>query len=255
MKYVLLCTAFFLLCGFSFPRPILEVKPLVKLTQKFIEDYINKFFPSNLPNRTLEDGLKEMQNFFHMTVTGKIDPSITEIMTKSRCGLPDVAEFRRSSVWNKKDLTYRIKNYTPDLPKSKVDEIIKKAWEVWSAVTPLTFRKVSRLADIEILFASGAHGDGNSFDGRGGILAHAFFPGRGIGGDAHFDESEQWSESNKEINFFLVAAHEFGHSLGLEHTNVRGALMYPTYSYVNPTTFRLHDDDRQRIQRLYGPKE
>lgn len=55
-----------------------------------------------------------------------------------------------------------------------------------------------------------------------------------------------------EVNLFLVAAHEFGHSLGLAHSNVRGALMYPLYSYVNPETFTLSKDDRQGIQKLYG---
>ena len=28
--------------------------------------------------------------------------------------------------------------------------------------------------------------------------------------------------------------------------------MYPIYSYVNPATFRLSEDDRRGIQKLYG---
>ncbi|XP_032075966.1 macrophage metalloelastase-like [Thamnophis elegans] len=196
-----------------------------------------------------------MQKFFHLTISGKIDTETMKVMEQPRCGVPDVLQYRTfpgGPKWNKNILTYRINNYTPDMPKTQVDSAIEKALKVWSDVTPLHFRKTTGTADIEIRFASREHGDNIPFDGRGSVLAHAFAPGSGLGGDAHFDEDETWSDVNKEINLFLVAAHEFGHSLGLAHSNVPGALMYPTYSYVNPNSFRLPNDDRRGIQSLYG---
>ncbi|XP_053166846.1 matrix metalloproteinase-18-like [Hemicordylus capensis] len=196
-----------------------------------------------------------MQEFFHLSVTGVIDIETQDVMDQPRCGVPDVlgySTFPGSPSWNKDSLTYRINNYTPDMPRDQVERAIARALQVWSDVTPLRFSRTTGPADIEIHFASGDHGDYSPFDGEGGTLAHAYAPGSGSGGDAHFDEDETWSETNNEINLFLVAAHEFGHSLGLGHSNVRGSLMYPTYKYQNPNTFRLPSDDRRGIQRLYG---
>lgn len=51
-------------------------------------------------------------------------------------------------------------------------------------------------------------------------------------------------------SLFLVAAHEFGHALGLDHSSVPEALMYPMYSFTEKHP--LHKDDVQGIQHLYG---
>lgn len=257
MKYILICVLLFLPHRFALPVTSGPEEPSIK-DLKFMEVYLDKYFPSfnKAAGPSLEERIKEMQKFFHLTVTGKINEETMKIMEQPRCGVQDVTkQHKYVARWEKKLLSYRINNYTPDLPPRKVDQIIDRAFKVWSDVTPLQFRKTSGRADIEILFAYGGHYDGVPFDGRGQTLAHAFFPGPGLGGDAHFDESEQWSENNREVNLFLVAAHEFGHSLGLEHSNVPGALMFPTYSYVNPKTFNLPYDDKRRIQRLYGMRK
>ena len=70
---------------------------------------------------------------------------------------------------------------------------------MWSDVSCLTFTETSKVPDIEILFAKWAHGDGYPFDGRGGVLAHAFYPGdNALAGDAHFDEDEYWTNMTIE---------------------------------------------------------
>jgi len=53
-----------------------------------------------------------------------------------------------------------------------------------------------------------------------------------------------------EFNLFLVAAHEFGHALGMAHSSDPGSLMYPVYSYGKG--YPLSEDDIKGIQSLYG---
>lgn len=184
--------------------------------------------------------------------TGELDDETMELMTLPRCGVKDKVGFGtdsrskryalQGSRWKVKALTYRIAKYPSLLKPDDVDAEVAKAFAVWSKYTDLTFTpKKSSSVHIEIRFEKGEHGDGDPFDGQGGTLAHAYFPV--YGGDAHFDDAEQWSiDSYRGTNLFQVAAHEFGHSLGLSHSDVRSALMAPFYrGYVQ--SFQLDSDD------------
>jgi Matrixin len=51
-----------------------------------------------------------------------------------------------------------------------------------------------------------------------------------------------------------IAAHEFGHALGLGHSLSADATMYPSISYCNTSNRTLAADDLAGILALYGPR-
>jgi len=248
---------------------------------KDVEDYLTKF--GYLPQsdletgmlRTLEqleDAVRNLQGFAGINMTGKIDQQTKTLIHKKRCGVQDVSiGFRnkrslrvkrynlQGQRWSHNNLTWSLMRPPRSgyISRDIVRRELTYALNVWARHTLLTFTETYEddTADIQVFFHRNYHGDGYPFDGPGSVLAHAFFPGAGRGGDAHFDEDENWSEL-REINrqvtsLFAVAVHEFGHSLGLSHSTEKHSLMYPWYSTI-PQDLSLPDDDKQAIQHLYG---
>lgn len=208
---------------------------------------------------------------YHLRETGELDAETLNAMNRPRCGMPDTTpeEYTTSSAppdqplsffvpgykWDNTDLTYLIRNYasTSTVHPTTQREAIERAFQLWSDVSPLTFREVGSEydADFKLEFVVGEHRDGpqNAFDGPGGVLAHAFYPQNG---ETHFDDEEKWVDRDTDgIDVTTVTAHELGHALGLGHSEVSGALMAPYYQGYDPN-FSLSDDDQRAIQSLYG---
>ena len=90
----------------------------------------------------------------------------------------------RGSRWRVANITYKISKYPrlAKMTKQDIDSEIRKAWQVWSSVTDLSFeQRRSGKVHVDIRFEDGEHGDGDPFDGSGGTLAHAYFPVYGGG--------------------------------------------------------------------------
>ncbi|XP_067667987.1 matrix metalloproteinase-19-like [Haliotis asinina] len=240
-------------------------------------DYLERYGYLNTDYNTKEDGgpiyhsdveleyaLRKYQEFTGLPVTGMMDSKTYEQMHKPRCGFKDIlpegvnqpqSYTHLGGKWPKDEITWKTVAWTNQMGQSVQKRAMENAFKYWQEVTPLTFKYTDGTPDIEVKFARGEHGDGqyNAFDGKGKTLAHAFGPGsHRINGDTHFDDDEEWTyHSDRGTELQTVAAHEFGHALGLGHSGVRGALMAPYYQGYDPN-FKLHSDDIRAIQILYG---
>ncbi|KAL4222278.1 peptidase M10A [Mactra antiquata] len=237
------------------------LNPDKKCTLEDIEAALAKFQELNI-------GLKGLE------VTRRCDNITKAIMKMFRCGCEDIVKFEKKMMpnnfigpqqynigdtkWTKKTLTWMVEKYpriNRQLTNSQVDDAMRRGLQIWADQTLLTFKQVqSHPADITIRFETRRHTRDPpyyDFDGSGGVLAHAFFPTSGV---VHFDDDEQFVlNTDQGTELYIVAAHEFGHTLGISHSNINQALMAPYYRYSDKLT--LHDDDIAAVQKLYGKRD
>nr|ADU34085.1 matrix metalloproteinase 9 [Ctenopharyngodon idella] len=184
----------------TFPGDVIKNMTDIQLADEYLKryGYIDVLQKSGLqavvsPSKAL----KELQRQLGLEETGSLDQPTIDAMKQPRCGVPDIRNYQTFDgdlKWDHSEVTYRILNYSPDMESSLIDDAFARAFKVWSDVTPLTFTRLyDGTADIMISFGRADHGDPYPFDGKDGLLAHAYPPGQGIQGDAHFDDDEYWT--------------------------------------------------------------
>ncbi|CBI34985.3 unnamed protein product, partial [Vitis vinifera] len=200
----------------------------------------------------VESAIKTYQTNYHLNATGSLDSETVSQMVKPRCGAADIingTNWMRSPRWppSKTYLTYAFLPGTPSWAMSPVS----RAFGQWDSATHFTFGSIQdhTSADMTISFHRLDHGDGYPFDGPGGTIAHAFAP---TNGRFHYDGDETWSIGAvpNAMDLETVALHEIGHLLGLGHSSVQNAIMFPSIS--SGVTKGLHEDDIQGISALYN---
>ncbi|KAK8711164.1 hypothetical protein V6N13_146457 [Hibiscus sabdariffa] len=221
----------------------------------------------------LESAIEHYQSRLGLQVTGKLDHDTVSQILAPRCGVPDgqspptlhatknYVYFPGKPRWARRIPMILTYGFSPDnayhhLSLSDIRKTFKRAFSRWASVIPVSFVEADDygFADIKIGFYSGDHGDGEPFDGVLGILAHSFSP---ESGKLHLDAAETWAvdfgveKSDVAVDLESVAVHEIGHLLGLAHSPVKTAVMYPSLK-PREKKVDLSIDDIQGVQSLYG---
>jgi hypothetical protein len=203
----------------------------------------------------LKSAITNFQKNNNLKATGKLDQDTINFISKPRCANPDIingintmrkiANKPTFKPWwrneKKKSLTYAFYNDKDILDSTK--SLFQEAFNRWSKVTTLNFKLTkftSHDLDIVIGFVN--------VDGKGKSVGGTFIsnkPNYNIG-IIYLDEKYS------KVNLESVVMHQIGHLLGLEHSHVEQAIMYPIMSPTKKIQFV--NDDLKRIQQIYPLK-
>ena len=168
-----------------------------------------------------------------------------------------IAEWKHS--WTEGELSYRLNSFSNDTKKRWQTKSVVVALRAWQLrINKLKFRRERNPdahVDINVEFEDLEH-----FDGRQGVLAHAYYPGQGdISGDCHINDEWNWVTGTHlstmgKPPLVPILIHEFGHSLGLRHDNFEVTdIMYPSFD-LGKKKNKIGGRSVARMQERYGKR-
>ena len=164
--------------------------------------------------------------------------------------------------WNVRPVPYSINTTNLDLPESAVEPAVRQGADVWATQS-------SASISLSYMGRSAQTTTGN--DGlnlvvfrnasNGSAIATTYWwssGGRIIDADIVFwDAAFRFFSGSAGCSggFYIedIAAHEFGHALGLGHSTTTGATMYPSVSSCSAGNRTLDADDIAGVRFLYPP--
>lgn len=165
-------------------------------------------------------------------------------------------------VWSSLLVQYRLNPANLDLPDLSTETAVRAGADVWALQTSTPFRFIyaGRSTQTTTTFDSlNLVVFRNASSGSAIATTYSWFNSSGIvDADIVFwDAAFQFytGGSGCSAGFYIedIAAHEFGHALGLGHSTAAGATMFPSVSYCSTDPRTLHADDVAGVLSLYPP--
>jgi hypothetical protein len=175
-----------------------------------------------------------------------------------------VAYVVNGASWNPAQVPYYINTSNLDLPGDAVEAAVRAGADTWHLQTGAGFR---------FLFAGLSTQTTNTYDGINLVMF------RNASGGSAIATTYWWTSGGRIIDadivfwdgafrfyagttgcaggFYIedIAAHEFGHALGLGHSASTAATMYPSTSSCSINPRSLDADDIAGIRLLYPPAQ
>jgi matrixin len=162
--------------------------------------------------------------------------------------------------WSQQPVPYSINTSNMDLPEAAVEPAVRAGGDVWATQSS---------ASISLSYTGRSAQTTTGYDGlnllvfrnasSGSAIATTYYwssGGRLLDADIVFwDAAFRFFSGSTGCSggFYIedIAAHEFGHALGLGHSSITGATMYPSVSSCNAGNRTLATDDIAGIRFLY----
>ncbi|XP_011049290.1 PREDICTED: matrix metalloproteinase-24-like [Acromyrmex echinatior] len=149
----------------------------------------------------IKQAISLFQEYYQIPGDGTLNNYTLYQMRKPRCGLPDSLHHEHNTdrkKWAKIHLTWNF--HLADVHTLKTTAF---AFSLWAANSSLSVQRKTLNPDILISYRSGTHTYADhkrneeicssSFDGSGGVFAHAFYPSNVVNytAEIHVDSTEQ----------------------------------------------------------------